>query len=145
MTTLNSYQLAQEFVDFLMTFHAATKRPSSLSEQVNAGSRSFNVLFTLKHHPNHDLTMSQLADDLQMPKQQLTKLVNSLEENGMVCRIHNPTNRRLVSVHITPSGTQLVDDSLKEVVQTIIPELEIFSEEEKTELHNSITTLNRLM
>ena len=49
-------------------------------------------------------TMSEMALQLGITKQQLTKLINDLEEKNLVRRQHGSRNRRHVYLMITPEG-----------------------------------------
>ena len=61
------------------------------------------------------LSMTELADDLCMSNQQLTKIVDALVDIDMVERVCDPHNRRKFSAKLTAKGKQLLT-SLKEEV-----------------------------
>ena len=69
--------------------------------QVKANKAGFQVLFILSMPEYPKPTMSFLADEMGITKQQLTKLVNDLEAIGLVKRIHDERNRRQVYVTLT--------------------------------------------
>ena len=70
-------------------------------------------LYIISH--SDGLSMSELASDLNMSNQQLTKIVDALVEFEMVERVCDESNRRKFSAHITPKGRELLQ-SLKEEV-----------------------------
>ncbi|MCH5159996.1 MAG: MarR family transcriptional regulator [Clostridiales bacterium] len=64
---------------------------------------------------NDELSMSELASDLCMSNQQLTKVVDALVEFEMVERVCDEKNRRKFYASIAPKGRELLQ-SLKEEV-----------------------------
>ena len=66
-------------------------------------------------HHNDGLSMSELASDLNMSNQQLTKVVDALVEFEMVERVCDDTNRRKFYAKISDKGNELLQ-SLKEEV-----------------------------
>lgn len=63
-------------------------------------------LFVLNN--NEQLTMSDLAKELNMSNQQLTKVVDALCEFEMAERITDEENRRKIFAKITPKGLQTI-------------------------------------
>ena len=70
-------------------------------------------LYIISH--NDGLSMSELADDLCMSNQQLTKVVDALVDFEMVNRVCDQSNRRKFYAKIAPKGKQMLS-SLKEEV-----------------------------
>ena len=66
-------------------------------------------------HHNDGLSMSELASDLNMSNQQLTKVVDALVEFEMVERVCDEKNRRKFYAKISDKGSELLQ-SLKEEV-----------------------------
>lgn len=130
----NNKMISEKLICFLINFYATTKKPTDSYHNIKLNSHTFNILFILKYNLNNRITMTKLSDILNITKQQLTKLVNDLEEKEMVERMHDTANRRLVYIHITQKGIAVVEDSIKQIVDKFIPEIELFTEEEKTEL-----------
>lgn len=61
----------------------------------------------------HKLTMSALAKRLSMSNQQLTKVVDTLEDYELVVRSIDEDNHRQIFVHTSPKGDQIMH-SLRE-------------------------------
>ena len=64
---------------------------------------------------NDELSMSELADDLCMSNQQLTKIVDALVDLNLVERVCDPQNRRKFFAKLTEKGRNMLV-SLKEEV-----------------------------
>ena len=86
-------------------------------------------------HHSDGLSMSELASDLNMSNQQLTKIVDALVEFGMVERRCDETNRRKFSAHITEKGTELLASMKEEVAQKLSYALRKKSDDEIDKLY----------
>jgi DNA-binding MarR family transcriptional regulator len=55
------------------------------------------------------LRMSELAERLRIARRSATSLVDELVERGLVERLADPSDRRAVTVAVTPGGADLLD------------------------------------
>lgn len=95
---------------------------------------------------SHDLlSMTHLSNEMDISKQQLTKVVNTLVEKGYVERVEDKTNRRLVLIRLTMYGRSQIKKSTQQVVDTLRPRFDQFSDEEKAALIQSTNTMKRIM
>ncbi len=72
----------------------------------------FDVLLRLRRAPEGRLKMSQMADAIVHSTGGTTRLVDRLEEAGLVARQNCPNDRRAVYVAITPAGNARLDGAL---------------------------------
>lgn len=64
------------------------------------------VLMTVYDAPG--ITMSTLAQTLNISKAQLSRMIGKLEYQHLLKRVHNADNRRIVNVYTLPEGDRLV-------------------------------------
>lgn len=135
------------FVDFTLTFFNMAKNIYRHENQIRANSLAFQVLLELNEHSvdSPAITMSDLADCLRITKQQLTKLVNDLEDKHLVQRTHNAANRRKVYISITDEGRRLLNVLYQEMSETTQQVLANFTPEEIQQLDQALTTMTRLL
>ncbi|MDO5349770.1 MAG: MarR family transcriptional regulator [Lachnospiraceae bacterium] len=135
------------FVDFTLTFFNLAKNIYRHENQIRANSLAFQVLLELNEHSSDSpaFTMSYLADCLRITKQQLTKLVNDLEDKQLVRRIHDTANRRQVYISITPEGRQLLNSLYRDMFKTTQQALSSYTEDEILELDQALVTMTRLL
>lgn len=146
MESVSSRTLAEEAVRlFRLCFWAGRSIDSCNATRPRVNSLYFHVLFTLLNYPNPNLTMSQLAEATISSKQQLSKLIGGMEEKGLVQREHDPVNRRQVYVRIQPAGRAMVDEMIEEIRAQMAQSVEIFTEQEKQELHNCFVVFRKLL
>jgi DNA-binding MarR family transcriptional regulator len=67
-----------------------------------------HILWVLEHHG--DLTMSRLADLLDVSLSNATGLIDRMEERGLVERIRVPSDRRIVLVRASAEGARIRDE-----------------------------------
>ena len=67
-------------------------------------SQSFGVLFRICHAPDRRMTLSALGQAMRIGKPQLSKLINTLEDDGLIARIRARQDRRSVDVVATDDG-----------------------------------------
>jgi DNA-binding MarR family transcriptional regulator len=67
-----------------------------------------HVLWVLEHHG--DLTMSRLADMLDVSVSNATGLIDRMEERGLVERVRVPDDRRVVIVRASADGARIRDE-----------------------------------
>lgn len=91
------------------------------------------------------LTMSELAHWIQMPKQQMTKIVNRLVEYEFVERIYDPADRRLIKIKITDKALTYIDHFLEQDAGCFRQLLGQMSREERGDFKKAIETMMRIL
>lgn len=84
-----------------------------------------------------ELSMSELADDLCMSNQQLTKVVDALEEYELVERFCDPQNRRKFFAKVTEKGKKMLASLKTEVDRKLSYALRKKSPDEIDKLYDS--------
>ena len=62
----------------------------------------FYILYHLGEQPG--LTVSELGAAMFCDKSNITRLIRSMEEDGLVDRLPHPDDGRALSLHLTPAG-----------------------------------------
>lgn len=110
-TTERIGQLFAEFVSAIREFRCATGQ-----QLVRAGvsMTHLHLMWILERHG--DLSMSRLAEILDVSLSSATGIVDRMEERGIVDRIRVPDDRRIVLVRISDRGREVLrqTDLLKE-------------------------------
>ena len=91
------------------------------------------------------ITMTKLAQELKVPKQQVTKLTDKLSEYQFVERVSNDQDRRSVWIRLTPKASAYLDEYyLKNRVFIHMLE-ELLTEEELQRLNNAVQVLIEIL
>lgn len=100
------------FAPIIADFRATmTQLKCAMSERVlraGVSMAQLHVLFTLQR--NGEMTMSRLAEMLDVSLSSATGLIDRIEERGFLERDRVPEDRRIVIVRITPAGRRLLDE-----------------------------------
>ena len=85
-----------------------------------------HILYTLQR--SGEMTMSRLAEVLNVSLSNATGLIDRIEERGYVERTRVPEDRRIVKIRVTPEGSRMLDeldalsdDLLRSVLGRIAP------------------------
>jgi len=98
-----SFEEAERFFQSTMAGH---RRHALLFEPYGITPTEYRVLTFLLGHPD-GVEPSVAADSLRVLRQSMTKLVDTLEQRGLVLREAHPTDRRRVNLRLQPKGVEL--------------------------------------
>jgi DNA-binding MarR family transcriptional regulator len=94
--------------DFGLLIKAATRLEqridTALRRDCGIGHTMFEVLIRLCRQPGERVSQRVLADDLTLTSSGITRLVDRMEEAGLVRRVPSPEDRRTVFVEPTDQG-----------------------------------------
>ena len=91
------------------------------------------------------LTLGDLARELDISKQQLTKLVNDLEERGLAARMLGEENHRKYYLQITEDGRQTLSGMVGSLMEPAERTFSSYTGDEKQELLRSILCLEQFL
>jgi len=83
--------------------HALEAKVEDALERAGLSSPKYAVLSALVGSPT-PLSLSELANALSCVRSNMTQLIDRLESDGLVRRVHCPDDRRLVRAEITDEG-----------------------------------------
>ncbi|MFI0509169.1 DNA-binding MarR family transcriptional regulator [Streptomyces canus] len=94
--------------DFGLLIKAATRLEqridTALRRECGIGHTMFEVLIRLCRQPGEEVSQRELADDLTLTSSGITRLIDRMEEAGLVGRAPSPGDRRSVLVEPTDHG-----------------------------------------
>ena len=68
-----------------------------------------NILYTL--HRSGEMSMSRMADTLNVSLSNATGLIDRMEERGLIERVRVPEDRRVVRVRIAEAGERVLEEN----------------------------------
>lgn len=101
------------------TAHALRKAFDRRAVGMGVTRAQWKVLFRLSRHPG--LRQIELADILDIEPITLSRIVDRLEEGGLVERVADPTDRRVWRLHVTVRARPLIA-KLRAVADVMISE-----------------------
>ena len=105
MSETVSKEVGDMLTEMIFRFYSALHRHPSTAAGPKIHTHGFHILYLLERAHDKRLPMSFLLTELQMTKQQMSKLLNELEEFGFIERIRTGRDRRNVSVRLTQAGS----------------------------------------
>ncbi|MGI5134868.1 MULTISPECIES: MarR family winged helix-turn-helix transcriptional regulator [unclassified Streptomyces] len=131
--------LAEQLLRLTRRVHRIQKRHL---EQCDLGitPAQSRLLRTLAHFGSPP-RMADLAERLEVVPRAVTSLVDGLEANGMVRRVPDPSNRRVIRIEVTDAGRQALRElrgARRSAAQEILAPL---TEEQREVLGGLLTTL----
>jgi DNA-binding MarR family transcriptional regulator len=68
---------------------------------------NFSQYITLKHLAEGTASVTDLANVAQLNPGAMTRLLDKLEQRGIVARVADPTDRRALRIHLTTAGAEI--------------------------------------
>ena len=124
--TIASPDLAAAIIaDFRATMSQLNCASSERLLREGVSMAQIHIMYTVQRHG--EMTMSQLADVLDVSDSNATGLVDRMEERGFIERDRVPTDRRVVLVRVTEAGAHLlleIDALSDEIFRTVLDRLD---------------------
>jgi len=71
---------------------------------------NFSQYITLKHLADGSASVTDLAGVAQLNPGAMTRLLDKLEQRGIVARVADPNDRRALRIHLTEAGVAIWND-----------------------------------
>ena len=95
--------------DYRATIVAMKCAMSERLVRLGISMAQLNILYTL--HRSGEMSMSRLADVLNVSLSNATGLIDRMEERGLIERIRVPEDRRVVQVRIADAGERVLEEN----------------------------------
>jgi MarR family transcriptional regulator, 2-MHQ and catechol-resistance regulon repressor len=97
---------------FAEAYTGLTSRFAAQFEEHRLSAVEFEVLMRLARSPGSRLRMTDLAGQTSLSTSGVTRVVDRMDRDGLVCREACPSDRRSSYAVITPAGRQRLDEVL---------------------------------
>jgi DNA-binding MarR family transcriptional regulator len=91
------------------------------------------------------LSMSEMAHEMQISKQQLTPLVYKLIKKGLLVRKADGNDRRVVYIEVTEQGRKMVEELFAEIKLDLAERLKALSVTELDELEQLMKKIHEIL
>lgn len=119
------------------------KRGRDILGNFDITNPQFDALLVLREYG--ELTMGELCGKMFLACSTATDLIDRMERNGLIERIRDTADRRVIRLKVLPKGNAVIDEVLearRSYLATILAELDVT---EKERLIQSLHQLNYLM
>lgn len=105
--------------------------------------RRFLTLIVMNRTPNKAINPSTLAEKVGVKRATMTGLLDGLEREGLVKRLAHPEDRRKVSIRLTDTGLQVLDEMLPDYYSCIAKLMVNLTENERKNLGSLLGKVNQ--
>jgi len=91
------------------------------------------------------LTMSELAAEMKISKQQLTPIIAKLIDNHLVIRKTDERDRRIILIAITESGMSAYKALIAQIKSNFTEKLSELSDQELDELEKTVSRMQEIL
>ena len=103
-----SEQFVKNLLLVMPDWHSKLVRPFKETLHREMSLETYYCLETVRKCET--VTMTELAQQLKVPKQQVTKLVDKLDKYGFIERQYHENDRRMIWLRLTPKATAYLDE-----------------------------------
>lgn len=138
-----SEKFVQNLLLVLPNWHSRLVRPFKDTLDKEMSLETYYCLETLR--ASGTVTMTELAHQLRVPKQQVTKLIDKLSRHQFVERVYKQDDRRAIWIQLTSEALTYLDEYYlknKTFIQTLEERL---TEEELEQLNSAAATLRDIL
>ncbi|MHB1421416.1 MAG: MarR family winged helix-turn-helix transcriptional regulator [Bacillota bacterium] len=139
----NLENVAGDFLKLLGYIREKFFRPVELITRSRLSPIQFYAVSVL--YRKGSLSMSELAGEMQISKQQLTPLIYKLIDNGLLVKKSDQNDRRVVRIEITKSGRNTVEALFSEIKPALAEKLSALPGAELEELEQMLKRIQEIM
>jgi len=114
-----------------------------LNKKYSVSSAQLNCLLAL--YENGPLPPSQIAKHILVKSSTVTGVVDRLEQKGLVTRVRNSPDRRIVTIELTETGKKLTENAPPPIQQRVIDGLKKLTSHETEQIVHSLQRLTDLL
>jgi len=130
--TAAKYGALSAYTKLMRAAESVTGRTSRHMTEEGLSISQFGVLEALLH--KGPLCQRDLAAKILKSTGNLTLVIDNLEKRGLVERVRDSRDRRYLTVHLTPSGSDVIIRAFAKVESAIVDEMSILSSREQEQL-----------
>lgn len=117
---------------YLVLRNAKRKKTAFLLSDLSPAE--FSLIDTIvtykKTHDKRDITVNEIAQDMEISAPAVSKSLKSLENRGIISRVTSESSRRNTFVHITESGIEIYEKNMEVMGRLVDKILSSFTEKE---------------
>lgn len=125
-------QALDTYIKFTRAYNAMENRLFTRDIIEDLTPSQFGVLETLYHLG--PMCQGVISGKLLKSTGNMTMVLDNLEKHGLVRRVRENTDRRMVTIHLTPAGEELIQRIFPRMVQAISEEFSVLTPDEQATL-----------
>jgi len=90
-----------------------------------------------------EISISKIGSHIGMKKQNMTYLTNKLVEEGLIRRLHDMSDRRVIKITLTDKGDEYLDKWRKNKIEETKKDFSFYNDEDMKKLCSSVETIKQ--
>lgn len=136
-------RIADKLVLTFTTLYIQMIRMVREESAVNPSRSSYQVLGILMKNP--PLPVSEIGKRLGISRPNMTSLINKLIGEGMVARLPDKKDRRIINIAITSTGKRFIKKNIAIIQREIERSLSHLDDQEVNTLYSSLENMERML
>jgi len=133
-------KMMDSLIGYLPLFYMEIFNPKELRHQL---PRNYMIIINSRYYENQPISV--MADKLSISRSHMTSHIDQLVKEGLLKKVPDNKDRRIIRVTTTPKGKTVREKYLKIFEKHIGDKLTLLSPEELEEFYTSIDTIQNVV
>ena len=134
MMTETNQALTHELFQLMKRFPRPNMALSARNDMTRSEYELLGMLFMRLEGNQKALSIGEISNFLQITPAGVTHLINPLEEKGLIERLKDPSDRRVVLIGITEKGIGIAEDLMAEVQEKLVGLIDFLGDDDSRKL-----------
>lgn len=136
--------IAQEFVQLLPLIYNTLSKDGQPSKQTDLTHLQSHILESL-FHAAEGVSISELANRIDISKQQMTPIIHKLEENDYITKVRDLNDKRSFTIMLSEKGKEVITSKWEHLYHDFCSKLDRLSEEDQIDFEFAIHKIIRIL
>ncbi|MBT2668832.1 winged helix DNA-binding protein [Bacillus sp. ISL-4] len=135
-------QVSKEYIELIPNLFKSFQRMNQKSSNLTHLQNQILEFVFMNHNP---LTIKQISEGLDVPKQQMTDLLKRLFDQGYITKSQNMNDKRSFVIELTEKGKTSQQEKWTKIYQNFVNDLSKLDSEEQLDLQYALHKVNYLL
>jgi DNA-binding MarR family transcriptional regulator len=135
-------QISKEYIELISNLFKSFQRLNQKSSNLTHLQNQILEFLFMNHNP---LTIKQISEGLNVPKQQMTVLLKRLFDQGYITKSQNKHDKRSFVIELTEKGKTSQQEKWAKIYQNFVNDLSKLDREEQLDLQYAMHKVNYLL
>ncbi|MEH6957952.1 MarR family winged helix-turn-helix transcriptional regulator [Neobacillus drentensis] len=135
-------EISKEYIELIPNLFKNFQRLNQNSTHLTHLQNQILEFLFMNQHP---LTIKQISETLNVPKQQMTDLIKRLMDQGFITKSQNRVDKRSFVIELTEQGKSSQQEKWTKIYQNFVDDLTKLNREEQLDLHYALHKVNYLL
>ena len=135
-------EISKEYIELIPNLFKNFQRLNQKSSHLTHLQNQILEFLFMNQQP---LTIKQISEVLNVPKQQMTDLIKRLMDQGYITKSQNRVDKRSFVIELTEQGKFSQQEKWTKIYQNFVNDLTKLNSEEQLDLHYALHKVNYLL